>query len=66
MPTVNASTVVARTASDTTVAGLDGDIIHPALGLVVLVVVAVLNMHKPRGLTRYGARKQKDRRQHHR
>lgn len=66
MPTVNASTVVARTASDTTVAGLDGDIVHPALGLVVLVVIAVLNVHKPRGLTRYGARKQADRRERQR
>jgi hypothetical protein len=54
MPTVNASTFVAWTASDTTVAALSGDIVHPALGLVVLLVVAVLNVHKPRGLTRYG------------
>jgi hypothetical protein len=66
MPTVSASTFLARTASDTTVAGLGGDIVHPALGIVVLLVVAVLNVHKPRGLTRYGARKQANRRQRQR
>jgi hypothetical protein len=41
---------------------LGGDVVHPAVGLVVLVVVAVLNVHKPRGLTPYGQRKQADER----
>jgi len=36
---------------------LGGDVLHPALGLLVLIVVAVLNLYKPRGTTRYGQRR---------
>jgi hypothetical protein len=32
-------------------------VLHPALGLLVLIVVTVLNVHKPRGLTPYGQHK---------
>lgn len=39
-----------------------GDLFHSGLGLVVLLVIQVLNVYKPRGLTRYGWRKQRDRR----
>jgi hypothetical protein len=56
MPSVSAGAAVARTGDDRAVLQLGGDIAHPALGLVVLVVVAVLNLYKPRGLTRYGQR----------
>jgi hypothetical protein len=35
-----------------------GSLIHSVGGLVVLVVVATLSVYKPRGLTRYGWRKQ--------
>lgn len=56
MPSVSAGAAVARTGDDRAVLQLGGDIAHPALGLVVLVVVAVLNLYKPRGLTRYGRR----------
>jgi hypothetical protein len=35
-----------------------GDLLHPGLGLVVLLVIQVLNVYKPRGMTRYGRRKQ--------
>ena len=58
MPTVTAAAALARTADDSTVAQLGGDVLHPALGLVVLTVVAVLNLYKPRGLTAYGRRQQ--------
>jgi hypothetical protein len=34
--------------------------VHPALGIVVLVVVAALNIQKPRGLTAWGQRPQSD------
>jgi len=37
---------------------LGGDLAHPAIGLVVLLVVQVLNVYKPRGMTRYGCRRQ--------
>lgn len=56
MPSVSATTAMARTGDDQAVLHLGGDIAHPALGLLVLVVVAVLNLYKPRGLTRYGRR----------
>jgi hypothetical protein len=58
MPTVTATATLARTADDSTMAQLGGDVLHPALGLVVLTVVAVLNLYKPRGLTAYGRRQQ--------
>jgi hypothetical protein len=40
----------------------NGDLLHPALGLVVLLVVQVMNVYKPRGMTRYGWRKDEERR----
>jgi hypothetical protein len=40
----------------------DGDLLHPALGLVVLLVIQVLNVYKPQGMTRYGWRKQEEHR----
>jgi hypothetical protein len=41
---------------------LGGDLVHPGLGLVVLLVIHVLNVYKPRGLTPYGWRKQHEQR----
>jgi hypothetical protein len=61
MPSVSAGAAVARTGDDRAVLQLGGDIAHPALGLIVLVVVAVLNLYKPRGLTRYGQRQRRSR-----
>ena len=51
MPTVTAGAELARTVDDRAVIALGGDVLHPALGLVVLIVVAVLNVYKPRGVT---------------
>ena len=34
-----------------------GDLLHPILGLVVLLVIQILNIYKPRGMTRHGQRK---------
>ena len=42
--------------------GLGGDLFHPGVGLVVLLVIQVLNVYKPRGMTPYGWRKQEERR----
>ena len=39
-----------------------GDLLHPGLGLVVLLLIQVLNVYKPRGMTRYGWRKEHERR----
>lgn len=58
MPDVTAGMAVARAGDDPAVVALGGDVVHPALGSAVLLVVAVLNVHKPRGLTRYGVSKQ--------
>jgi hypothetical protein len=41
---------------------LNGDLFHSVGGLVVLLVPLVLNLYKPRGLTRYGWRKQHEQR----
>ena len=57
MPSVTVAATVARSGDDSTVLVLGGDILHPVLGLVVLVVVAVLNVYKPRGLTGLGDRR---------
>lgn len=59
MPDVTATAAVARTANAQDLAGLGGDLGHPAIGLVVLLVVQGLNVYKPRGLTRYGHRRQR-------
>ncbi len=62
MPTVSAIADVARSAEATTLRGLGGDLGHAGIGLVVLLVVMVLNVYKPRGLTPYGRRKRDARR----
>lgn len=41
---------------------MGSDVGHTALALVLLVGVLVLNTYKPRGLTRYGWRRQQARR----
>lgn len=62
MPDVSHRAGIARTAEGPELAALGGDLLHPGLGLVVLLLVAVLNVYKPRGLTPYGWRKlQKER-----
>ncbi|HKA60142.1 MAG TPA: hypothetical protein VKD28_16110 [Gemmatimonadales bacterium] len=58
MPTVSAQALVARGADPAALGGLGGDLFHPAAGLFILLVVTVLNVYKPRGLTPYGRRKQ--------
>jgi hypothetical protein len=62
MPTVSFQADVAQTAEDTSLAGLGGDLVHPGLGLVVLLVIQVLNVYKPPGMTPYGHRKQHEQR----
>jgi hypothetical protein len=57
MPTVSSMTETARHADAAALADLGGDLGHPAIGLVVLIVVQVLNLYKPKGMTRYGQRK---------
>jgi hypothetical protein len=71
MPDVRALADAAREAGEISPAGPgrhlytrldDGDLLHPGLGLVVLLVIQVLNVYKPQGMTRYGWRKQEEHR----
>lgn len=58
MPTVSTTADIAREAGDDRLQELGGDLAHPGIGLVLLLVILVLNVYKPRGMTRYGQRKQ--------
>ncbi|GAA4718869.1 hypothetical protein APR04_005718 [Promicromonospora umidemergens] len=61
LPAVEAmSAVAAEPTGD--VDQLGGDLFHAVGGLVVLLVPLVLNIYKPRGMTRYGWRRAQDRR----
>ena len=57
-PSVNATTTIARGSDDAQLRQLGGDLGHAVGGLVVLLVVTVLNVYKPQGLTPYGWRRQ--------
>jgi hypothetical protein len=62
MPTVSSMTDMVREADGVHLSGLGGDLFHAGGGLLVLLVITVLNVYKPRGLTRYGWRKQQEQR----
>ena len=62
MPTVSSLADVAREADAADLGGLGGDLLHPGVGLLVLLVIAVLNVYKPRGMTPYGWRRQHEQR----
>lgn len=58
MPSVTSVAEIAQRSEGAALRALDGDLEHPAIGLVVLLLVHVLNIYKPSGMTRYGWRKQ--------
>ena len=60
MRTVSAMADMAREADRVDVGGMGGDLLHSGLGLLVLLVITVLNVYKPQGLTPYGWRKQRE------
>jgi hypothetical protein len=62
MPTVSLLAGVARDAESADLGQLESDLLHPGVGLLVLLVIAGLNVYKPRGMTRYGLRKQNEQR----
>ncbi|MBI4503217.1 MAG: DUF2269 domain-containing protein [Gemmatimonadetes bacterium] len=62
LPTVSSLAGVARQAEGEALTALGGDLFHPTVGLVVLLVIMVLNVYKPKGLTPYGWRKQREER----
>ena len=49
-----------RSTPEQTLRGLSGTLPHSVGGMAVLLIVQVLNIYKPRGLTRYGWRKQQE------
>lgn len=65
MPTVSSVADVVREAKGPHLDGLGGDLFHAGFGLGVLLVIQVLNMYKPQGMTRYGWRKQEEERRSH-
>jgi len=62
MPDVSFLAAVAQEAEGARLEELGGDLFHPGLGLVVLLVIQVLNVYKPQGITPYGWRKQQEQR----
>jgi hypothetical protein len=58
MPTVSSMADAAREADAAELGELGGDLLHPGVGLLLLLVITALNVYKPRGMTRYGWRKQ--------
>ena len=63
MPSVSASAELAQQVEGPTLEALGGDLAHPAVGLVVLLGIQLLNVYKPRGMTRHGLRKQEQERE---
>jgi hypothetical protein len=62
MPTVSAMARLAQTSDGADLRALGGDLFHPAVGLLVLLAITVLNVYKPAGVTPYGWRKQREQR----
>ncbi len=62
MPAVTSMANVAQQAAPADLNRLGSDLFHPGVGLVVLLVTMVLNVYKPKGMTRYGQRKQREQR----
>jgi hypothetical protein len=62
MPTVSAMAAFAQTAEIVELRALGGDLVHPSIGLVLLLLITGLNVYKPAGLTPYGWRKQQEER----
>jgi len=63
MPLVSDLASEAKDMNPSDVSGLPSEVFHPGVGLLVLLAIVVLSVYKPRGLTRYGWRKQQEERQ---
>jgi hypothetical protein len=64
MPDVSAQADIARAADNEHLLAMASDIAHAVTGLVLLLGILVLNIFKPKGLTRYGWRKERAERAH--
>jgi len=61
MPTVSHFAGIAAETDGVSLAGLRGELIHAGGGLLVLLAATILSIYKPRGMTPYGRRKQRER-----
>ncbi|MGI8706868.1 MAG: DUF2269 domain-containing protein [Actinomycetota bacterium] len=62
MPTVSSTAAHAQETEGVALEALGGDLLHPGIGLVVLLVIQILNLYKPPGMTRHGWRKHQEQR----
>jgi hypothetical protein len=62
MPGVSSIASMAPQMDVAQLRALRGDLMHPGVGLLILLVIAVLNIYKPAGVTPYGWRKQREQR----
>ena len=60
MPSVSAQADMAQTLTGPELQQLGGDLFHAVLALVLLLLIQVLNIYKPPGMTRYGWRRRRD------
>jgi putative copper export protein len=58
MPAVNSLAEAAAETDRTDLPGAGHELLHAGVGLLVLLTTAILGVYKPRGMTRYGLRKQ--------
>ena len=62
MPTVSYFAGVVAETDSASLGGLRGELLHAGGGLLVLLVAVTLSVYKPWGMTRYGRRKQHEKR----
>lgn len=61
MQTVSFLAGIAAETESVDIAGMWGELLHAGGGLLILLVITILSVYKPRGMTRYGLRKQHQR-----
>jgi uncharacterized membrane protein len=59
MQTVSSLAAIAAQSESGDLLGMQGELLHAGVGLLVLLVITTLSVYKPRGMTRYGHRKQR-------
>ncbi|MCM3638204.1 DUF2269 domain-containing protein [Sporosarcina luteola] len=62
MQTVSFFAEVAIGTGSADLGGMWGELLHAGGGLLVLLIITILSVYKPRGMTRYGLRKQEQQR----
>lgn len=60
--TVSYFTRIASEADSADLLAMGAELLHPVVGLMVLLAIMFLSVYKPRGMTPYGLRKQREQR----